>query len=117
MKKEYTLVELLGVIIVLTIIMTIVVVVMINIIKNTNERIDKATAKILYSASENYLKDKYILPANGYYKVTLKNLREDNRISDTFIESANDERITETSCVKVSITNGEMEYEFSYECD
>ena len=55
MKKGYTLVELLGVIIVLTIIMTIVVVVMINIIKNTNERIDKATAKILYSASENYL--------------------------------------------------------------
>lgn len=117
MKKGYTLIELLGVIIILTIIMSIVVVIMINVIKGTNNNLDEATEKILYSATENYLKETYVLPANGDFTVTLKTLREDNRISNTFIETANDKRITESSCVKVNVTNGEMNYEFSYECN
>lgn len=117
MKKGYTLVELLGVIIILTIIMTIAIVVMINVIKNANDKLDSATEKILYSAAEAHLKDKYILPSNGDFTVTLKTLREENRISNTFIESSNNGKLTENSCVKVNITNGEMNYEFSYECN
>ena len=117
MKKGYTLVELLGVIIILAVIMSIVVVIMINVIKSANNKLDSATEKILYSATEAYLKEKINLPANGDFTVTLKSLREENRISNTFIESTNDNRITENSCVKVNITNGEMNYEFSYECN
>ncbi len=117
MKKGYTLIELLGVIIILTIIMSIVVVVMINVIKNTNNGIDDATLKILYAQAGEYVKEAHNLPANGTYKVTLKTLRENNKISDSFIESTHDNRITEYSCVKITITNGEMDYEFSYECD
>lgn len=117
MKKGYTLIELLGVIIILTIIMSIVVVVMINVIKNTNNQLDDATLKILYSQASEYVKEEYVLPANGVFRVTLKTLRENNRISDSFIESTHDDRITEYSCVKITITNGDMDYEFSYECN
>ena len=117
MKKGFTLIELLGVIIILAIIMSIVTVVMINIINNTHKTIDESTLKILYAQATEYINEEYVVPANGDFKVTLKTLRENNKIKDTFIETINDDRITESSCVEINVTNGEMNYEFSYECN
>ena len=80
MKKGFTLIELLGVIVILAIIMSITTVVMINIINNTHKTIDESTLKILYAQATEYINEEYVVPANGDFKVTLKTLRENNKI-------------------------------------
>ncbi|MBR1377302.1 MAG: type II secretion system protein [Bacilli bacterium] len=117
MKKGFTLIELLGVIVILAVIATILSISIIKMVENTNGNIDSATEKILFSASEEYLNENFILPANGNYTVTVKTLIENNKINSTFIESQNNESVTNNSCVKVNITNGVMNYEFSYTCE
>ena len=55
MKRGFTLVELLGVIVILSLLMVIVFPTVINLINNTNQKIDQATLDLIYTASDNYI--------------------------------------------------------------
>lgn len=116
MKKGYTLVELLGVFVVLGIIVTVASIIIINIVKNTNEALETSTETLLYTAAVKYLYDNYELPSNGNYDVTVGTLINNDLISNTFLESQTNSHLTENSCVKITIINNVMNYEFSYSC-
>ena len=116
MKKGYTLVELLGVFVVLGIIVTVASIIIINIVKNTNAALETSTETLLYTAAVKYLYDNYELPSNGNYDVTVGTLINNDLISNTFLESQTNSHLTENSCVKITIINNVMNYEFSYSC-
>lgn len=115
MKKGFTLVELLGVIVLLATIILIVTASVLNAVKKTNDTLDESSKKVLYTAAETYLNDNIVLASNGDYTVTLGVLIKNNLISSTFLDV--DKELTNDSCVKVNITNGVMNYEFSYTCE
>ena len=115
MKKGFTLVELIAAIAVLAALVTITSITIVNMVKDANEILDDGTKKLLYNSAETYLNEQYTLPANGDFKVTLETLISHDLVSDTILEI--DENITNNSCVKVNITNGAMNYEFSYTCN
>ena len=116
MRKGYTLVELLGVLVVLGIIATITTVVLTNVVKNANDTLDEDTKLLLYTAAERYLVDNVNLSSNGNYNVSLGTLMSKDLISKTFVENQGNTRITSSSCVRVSITGGKMNYSFDYTC-
>lgn len=116
MKKGFTLVEVLGVLVVMSIIATITYFVVINVMKNANEALDEGTKKLLYTAAERYLDNNVSLSSNGRYTVTVETLINKDLISKTFIDSQSDTNLTTSSCVIVNISNGKKNYEFSYTC-
>ena len=116
MKRGYTLIELLGVFVVLGIIVTVASVIIINLVKNTQEALETSTEKLLYTAATKYLYDNYELPANGNYDVTIETLINNDLISNTFLESQTNSHLTENSCVKITIVNSVLNYEFAYAC-
>lgn len=116
MKKGFTLVELLGVVVILTLIATIITVNVINVVKNTDSYIDDTTKTLLYTATERYLNDKLTLKANDNYVITIKTLMDNEYISSYFVDSQDNKEITENSCVKVSVRDGNINYEFSRKC-
>lgn len=117
MKKGFTLVELLGVIVLLATIILIVTASVLNAVKSTNSTLDESTKKVLYTAAETYLNDNVILSSNGDYTVTVGVLVQSNLISSNFLDTQSDSGMTNDSCVKVNITNGVMNYDFSYTCE
>lgn len=116
MKKGFTIIELLGVVVILTLIATIITVNVINVVHNTNDYIDETTKTILYSATERYLNDKVVIKSNENYVVTLKTLMDSEYIDSYFVDSQDNKEITENSCIKVSVRDGKLNYEFSYKC-
>lgn len=116
MKKGYTLVELLGVLVVLGIIATVTTVILTNVVRSANKEIDDDTKLLLYTAAERYLTDNVSLSSNGNYNVSIGTLMSKDLISSTFIETQDSTKITASSCVKVTITGGKFSYSFSYTC-
>lgn len=55
MKKGFTLIEVLGVIVILSIILVIAMPNIINTIKNTNKKLDIYSANMIYKAADNYI--------------------------------------------------------------
>ena len=116
-KKGFTLVELISAVAILVLVTTITAIVVLSVVKNANDKLDEGTKKILYSAAESYLDDNVNVQSNGSYSVTIATLLNNDLLSRTFIESQDSDFITLDSCIKVNVTNGVMNYEFSYECN
>lgn len=114
MKKGFTLIELLGVIVLLITVFTITTMIIVSFVKDSNDAIDDATKKLLYTATENYLYDEIDLENNGTYTVTIKNLIEANKVSKTLLDTT---EVEESSCIKVNIINGVFNYEYSHSCN
>lgn len=115
-QKGFTLVELLGVIVLLAGLLTLVSYSIVSVVKNTNQNLDESSLKVLYSASEMYLKnDKNLV--NGDYTVTVNDLIRADIIKETFLDAQSEKLITRDSCIKVNITNGKFNYEFKYVCE
>ena len=114
MKKGFTLIELLGVIVLLTTVFTITTIIIISFVKDSNDAVDDATKQVLYNAAERYLYDEVDIENNGNYTITVRNLIESNKVPSTLLDTVD---LEETSCVKVTIINGVMNYEFSYTCN
>ncbi len=85
MKKGFTLVELLGVIIILTVLVLLVIPSVINLAKGSSKDIDDTTKKLLYDAAKLYISDNpgYYEENNGNsYCISIQDL-----ISDKYIDS------------------------------
>jgi len=114
MKKGFTLIELLGVVVLLSVVFTITTIVIITFVKDSNDTIDDATKQVLYNATERYLYDEVDMDNNDNYTITVRNLIETNKVPSSILDTVD---IKDTSCIKVTIVNGVMNYEFSYACD
>ena len=109
-KKGYTLVELIGVIVLLAIIITLVSTGIVNVIKSTNKKIDDNTKKILYNQADAYLSEHVDLRLNGVYRVSVSTLIEDDKISSNFLSSYTQDQVRLSSCIIINYSNGTPTY-------
>ena len=116
-KKGFTLVELISAVAVLVLLTTITTIIVLSVMKKANNTLDEGAKSLLFNAAESYLDDNVNVQANGTYTVTVSTLLNNDLISRTFIDSQDSTFLTLDSCIKVTVTNGAMDYEFSYECN
>ena len=85
MKKGYTLVELLGVMIILGLILLVSFPIIINQIKKSNEAISESTKLLIYNSAELYINDRediYEKNAGVVYYIAIDDLIKENLISE-----------------------------------
>lgn len=116
MKKGFTLVELLGVIVLLGSLAVLVSYTITNVVKTTNANLDESTKKVLYTAADQYLDKNVELNSNGKYVVTVDKMIKSDIISSTFLDAQDKKKVTTSSCVTVTYVNGQSSYEFEYTC-
>ncbi len=107
-KNGFTLVELLGVVAILTIIFLIVVPSIINLVKKATIDIDKATKELIYSSTKIYIdKNSYDYPlvANNVYCVTIDDLIKSGELEESLIDIKTGKKVNPSLVVKVEIEN------------
>lgn len=110
-KKGFTLVELLGVIIILSLIILLALPNIVNSVKSSSSKTDELTTKIIYEATDLYIeRHSNIFPkTNGnQYTITFSDLIEDELLKEPI--KLFDSDITNTKCIQVTYNNG-----FNYE--
>ena len=118
-NKAFTLVELMGVITIISLISVLVAPTIINQIRSSKSRVDKVTEKLIFSATDLYLdenKDTFLLKERNAYCVTLEELVNDDKLQAPLLNSNGDE-IDLNLFVKVAVINSQYGgYEITNEC-
>ena len=106
-KLGFTLAELLGVIVIISILALLSFPPIINQIKQSRDKVSDATMKIIVSATDIYLSSHQnefpITPTT--YCVTLQQLVDDDKLSDPIIDATSGNHYALTKMVKVVIDN------------
>lgn len=116
MKKGFTLVELVCVIVLLGFISLIAVPLILNAVNDKSSDIDEATKKIIYQAAELYISDNsedYI--NDGDYCLSLSKLIELEYLSNNLKDPMN-EVTYQDKFVKININNKKYTYEIVDNC-
>ena len=121
MKKGFTLVELLGVIIILTVLILLVIPSVVNLVKGSSKDIDDTTKKLLYDAAKIYISDNsdYYKESNGNkFCISIKDLIS-NKYLDSEVKLFEKEKdITNTKVIEVKYQNGyDFELKNTSECE
>ena len=120
MKKGFTLIELIGVIILLSLLSLLVFPSILNNIKNTNKQLDEANRKIILSSAETYV-SKYgnlFKKKNDHvYCLTMKDLALENLIESSMYNGSISKEISLDTFIKVSVINDNFQYQITNECE
>lgn len=118
MKKGFTLIELMGVIIILALLLTLSLPSIINFVKSSNDKTDKINLDLIYSATDSYIsenKNDYPRIKENVYCIPLKDLVEDNKLKSPIKFSDSDEDITDKKQVEVTYDD-KFKYELKSDC-
>ena len=111
-KKAFTLVEVIGVIIVLGLIAILAFPPMLNMVKNSENKVSDATKNLIYTASMQYT-TKYIndfpKKEGNVYCVTLEKLVQEDLLSSTIADNLADYNLQ--SYVQISV-NSELKFDY-----
>ena len=118
MKKGFTLAELLGVIAVLGLLMTIIFVSYTRMNQDADNTIDEAVKTMIIENSKKYIKrHKGSINDGNTYCLTLKDILDDNLMSDP-VTNSDGEEIDESTKIKAVIKNNNFEVEVGVsECE
>ncbi len=114
MKKGFTLVELLAVIIILGLLTIIAIPSIIGILNNEKENISDSMKNIIINASSLYIEDNsgvYPKVNNNVYCIKLESLVNDNRLSKPLKDPVTNKEIDLNKYIKVSIINDLYNYD------
>lgn len=114
MKKGFTLIELMGVIVLLGLVSIVSYVVIEKLILNSKENISEATKKIIYVAADNYIEDNmddYPKEKGKNYCVSIDSLINGNYLDEDTI-SKDLKNLSSYNDVLVTVDSS---YKFSYE--
>ena len=114
MKKGFTLVELLAVIIILGLLTIIAIPSIIGILNNEKENISDSMKNIIINASSLYIEDNsgvYPKVNNNVYCIKLESLVNDNILSKPLKDPVTNKEIDLNKYVKVSIINDLYNYD------
>lgn len=114
-NKGFTLIELMGAIIILLVLVLLIFPSIINIIKKTSGEIDTATKALIVDATKGYIEDKkdienYTLKEGNVYCIKIQKLIEDNYLIDNLKTGANLNDFDITRYVKVTIEEEKYNY-------
>lgn len=116
MKKGFTLIELMGVLVIIGLLSLIIIPVTTNIIKEQKEETYNMQIKSLILAAKNYGSDNlFYLPQteDEYIYVTIKELRKGGYLDATTISSSSNQPLSE--CARIKITRKGQTYEYEYD--
>lgn len=105
-KKGFTLVELLGVIVVLGILVLIAFPPIINQIRNARDKVSEGTLKLLYSATEKYMDENnntYPRIIDRSYCISLQTLVDDGKLTDPITDSQTGSDIPLTNKIVITV--------------
>lgn len=114
MKKGFTLVELLAVIIILGLLTIIAIPSIIGILNNEKENISDSMKNVIINASSLYIEDNsgvYPKVNNNVYCIKLESLVNDNRLSKPLKDPVTNKEIDLNKYIKVSIINDLYNYD------
>lgn len=117
-KKAFTLAELLGVITLLAILSVLIAPTIINQIRNSKNKIDEVTEKLIFSATDNYLDSRvsiYPKTNSNVYCITLNDLVNDNKLQSPVIDASGNS-IDLNTFVKVKVVSNQYSYSVSKSC-
>ena len=107
-NKGFTLVELLGVIIILSLIMLLVFPKIVNSIKNSSKNTDKLEEELIYNAAKLYInkyKDNYPKNDGNVYCIAVKDLVDENYLTGP-VTFSDGEDISDLKTIEVSYSGG-----------
>lgn len=110
-KRGFTLLELVGVLVILSLLMLLVFPKLINLIKSSNDTKDDITKNLIYMSVDNYIKDRkdeFLKVDNITYCVTIKNLVDSTDLNEPL--ELDGESIIDTKSVQITYNKG-----FKYE--
>lgn len=117
-KNGFTLIELMGVIIILALLIALSLPSIINFIKSSNDKTDKISLDLIYSATDSYIKENrsdYPKVKENIYCIPLKDLVDDNKLKSPIKFSDSDEDITEKKVVEVTYSD-KFKYQLKNDC-
>ncbi len=119
-KKGFTLVELLGVLIIMSIVLIVVITPIMGQIRNNSKKLDDAALKLLYASTDNYLDGKANLyPKNDgmTYYVPIGQLIDTDNLESNYLSSYSEEVLSRDDVIKVIVENGGYEFSFAEDTD
>ena len=118
-NKGFTLIEVLGVVILIALLLLIVFPNIINFIKKSSDEKDRLTDELIISAADSYIKDHindFPKMKNAKYAIELKDLVDEGLLVSP-IKYSDSKDITNDKCVQVTYENNNYSYELQNECN
>ncbi len=116
MKKAFTLIEVLSVIIILGIIALLVTPSVISLIRNAESDLEEGKKTLVIEQTKPYVEEEGFEKIDGrMYCVTYNELLVNNYITNSFYEALTD--VQKTQQIEVTVVNGNYEYEVVDTCD
>ena len=112
-KKGFTLIEIMGVIAVISLIFLIAIPTILNKVKKGQDTIDESTQNMIISATKDYMNDNindYPEEIGNVYCIDINDLIDKNYITEDIVTTKDKSILTKK--VKVSIDNCSDEYEY-----
>jgi len=112
-KKGFTLVELLGVLIIMAIIMVVVVTPIIGQIRNTAKKLDSASLQVLYKSTASYLDDnKNLYPKSDgmIYYISVGQLIDSAKLTSNYLSSYSEKVLSRSNVIKIIVEDGGYQY-------
>ncbi len=114
-KKGFTLAELLGVIVIISLLVILVMPSIINKLSKNKSEVNTSLNELIYKASDTYISENKDLftPVNGgkKYCISLRTLIDDGKLSEPVKDITSDEDISDTKSVLVTVySNGVFDH-------
>ena len=109
-EKGFTLIELIGVIVIISVICIIVTPTIINQLNNKKEKVSSAQKQILFTAADQYLeqnKDIYQLTSGDIYCVSVSQLIADGLLKTPVIDATTGNEIDKNTNIKITVSHNE----------
>ena len=119
-KKGFTLIELMGVIIIIGLLIILAIPSITNLLNDEEENISSAMEKVLLQAGELYTQDNsgiYPKTEGNVYCVTLKELVDEEYLGSPIKDPISSNEIDQNKYIKTSIQNGTYNYEITDTCE
>ena len=121
MKKGFTLIEMIGVMVILSLLLAFVMPNVINYVKKGGDIKDKATKEILYTAAKKYMKDNkgdFKEDIHNTYCINIKDLSEQGYVESPIILSSSNKDITKDTSTSVKVTyDKKYKYDLEENCE
>lgn len=117
MKKGFTLIELIGVVIILAIISVLVYPSILKQINATKSELSDSMKEIIYTATDLYASNSRLEKTNGFvYCVTIRQLVDKDYLNSNLVDPVTKENISQDKYVKITVFNSNYKYEITDSC-
>ena len=117
MKKAFTLMEMIGVIVIIGLLSAIIIPSLINIVSNSGDEISEKSKQVIYSAANLYFEENNSEYLNSVYYVKLETLVDEGRLIKPLKDYETGNEIPLNYCVKgTKNAFNDLEYELVTSC-